>query len=215
GSAAEACADVLLEPGPSADVTRRRALVARLVALSAEADPSSGRAALLVCDALAHLELYGILAPLEALARRPEPEARAAALRALSRFLYKRTFVTVRAGLADEHHDVVRAATAALEQLRFPHAFDPLARVYREATRPEVRQAALRALCRIELVEAAELLVDVLAFGAVDDRRVVVQTLKDSRGRVFVDVATAALGDCNASARNAIREILSARGLAA
>ncbi|HEU4404975.1 MAG TPA: HEAT repeat domain-containing protein [Polyangiaceae bacterium] len=214
GSAAEACADVLLEPGPSADVTRRRALVGRLVALSAEADPSSGRAALLVCGALEHLELYGILAPLEALARRPEAEVRAAALKALSRFLYKRTFVTVRAGLADESPEVVRAATSALEQLRFPHAFDPLARVYREATRPEVRHAALRALGRIELVEAAELLVGVLAFGAADDRRVVVQTLKESRGRVFVEVANAALGETNATARGAIREILNARGIA-
>ena len=60
------------------------------------------------------VELYTILSPpLEHLYRRPEPEVRAAVVRALSRFLYKRTFITLREALADPRardHIVTEAA---------------------------------------------------------------------------------------------------------
>ncbi len=79
-------------------------------------------------------------------------------VKALSRFLYKRTFITLRAALGDGEPTVVHEAGRALEELRFPHAFDPLARIYRESQNKEVRASALRALAKIDTFEAAEML---------------------------------------------------------
>ena len=79
-------------------------------------------------------------------------------VRALSRFLYKRTFITLREALADPDPTIVQEAAKALEELRFPHAFDPLARIYRESQSAMVRASAVRALAKIDTFEAAEML---------------------------------------------------------
>ena len=46
--------------------------------------------------------------------------------------------------------------------LHFPHAFNPLARIYRETSDPRVRAAALQSIGKIQTVEAGEFLVMVL-----------------------------------------------------
>ena len=145
GSASQACGDIVLNPSEWSEVTRRRAMLARLSALTVETPPPQGQrgpgteAWVRLCEQLALVELYTILSPLEHLYRRPEPEVRAAVVRALSRFLYKRTFITLREALADPDGTIVQEAAKALEELRFPHAFDPLARIYRESQSPAVR----------------------------------------------------------------------------
>ena len=140
GSAAEACADVLLEkhwPDP----IRRRAMLARLTALridgaaeSPSASPTlttAGQVAL--AGQLAPLPLYGVLSPLEKLASLPDPGVKAAVLVALRSLHFKRSFVTVTALLRDPNANVAAQAAKTLEELVFAHAFDPLARVLREA----------------------------------------------------------------------------------
>jgi tetratricopeptide (TPR) repeat protein len=216
GNAAEACADVLLDPDEESDrITRRSALVGRLVALAAERTPAarSARAAVVVADYLAPIGLYGLLAPLEASFARPEPEVRQAAIRALSRYFYKRTFVTLEQALRDSDRSVVQEATAALERLRFDHAFDPLARIYRTAPRPEARLAALKAIARIDVVEAAELLLGALEHGGPGERETAIAALKLARGGRFVETARAALPQASEQLKRSLAEILRSRGI--
>ena len=55
-----------------------------------------------------------------------------------------------------------RGRDHAIGGLHFPHAFNPLARIYRESTDPRVRAAALQSIGKIQTVEAGEFLVMVL-----------------------------------------------------
>jgi len=222
GSAALATADVLLAPKRYGEITRRRALAAHLVALSFEASAADGtndrqpmRAALLLVEMLAPLELYGILSPLERLAQRREPEVRAAALRTLGRFPFKRTLGALRVGSEDPVAAVSREACRAIENVRVAVAFDPLARMYRESLVPEARHAALRALARLELLEASELVLGVLAYGTAADKQIAKEALKQGRARVFLEAARSVLADASSPAHGAVREIVAARGIGA
>ncbi len=222
GSAAEACADVILDPAWS-EVTRRRATVGRLAALALEdllAKPGPHDAALVqnlaisVADQLSQVELYVILSPLEHLFRRPEAPVRNAVVRALSKFLFKRSFITLRAGLADSDKSVAEESAKALEMLHFPHAYDPLARIYRESQSPRARVSALRALSKIDSIEAAELLVGVIENDGRDERAAVVDSLRRARGTKFIEVARAQFPRMNPPAQAAVRELLQSRGVA-
>ena len=94
-----------------------------------------------LADQLALVELYTILSPLEHIYRRPRARRSGSrSSKALSRFLYKRTFITLREALGRPDPILVDQAARALEELRFPHAFDPLARIYRESQSVEVRR---------------------------------------------------------------------------
>lgn len=219
GSAAEATADVILEPTSWAEVTRRRALISRLTALTIEAQertsPMHGANAQLyitLAEQLALVELYTILSPLERLFRRPEPLVRVAVVRALSRFLYKRTFITLRDALGDTDATVVQESAKAVEDLRFPHAFDPLARIYREAQSPAIRASAVRALAHIDTLEAAELLLSIIEHDGRDEQKAAVESLKKARGMKFIDVAKNAQSGLSDAAKVAVREIFRARG---
>lgn len=220
GSAAEAAGDVILEPSGWAEVTRRRALLARLTALiiDAQEQQAPGRGAntqlyITLAEQLALVELYTILSPLERLFHRPEPLVRVAVVRALSRFLYKRTFITLRDALSDADPTVVQESAKAVEDLRFPHAFDPLARIYRESQVPSVRASAVRALAHIDTLEAAELLLSIIEHDGRDEQKAAVDSLKKARGMKFIDIAKNALpGLSSEASKTAVREILRARG---
>jgi HEAT repeat protein len=160
------------------------------------------------------VELYVILSPLEHLFRRPEAPVRNAVVRALSKFLFKRSFITLRAGLADSDKGVAEESAKALEMLHFPHAYDPLARIYRESQSPRARVSALRALSKIDSIEAAELLVGVIENDGRDERAAVVDSLRRARGTKFIEVARAQYQRMNPPAQAAVRELLQARGVA-
>ena len=220
GSASQSTGDVVLDPSAWSEVTRRRAMLARLTALEIEAEEenSPGRTANpqlygALAEQLAHVELYTILSPLESLFRRPERDVRTAVMRALSRFLYKRTFITLREGLVDQDPAVIQEAAKALEELRFPHAFDPLARIYRETQSSNVRASAVRALARIDTLEAAEMLLGVIEHDGREERQAAVEALKRARGMKFVDVAKSALPSISDAAKAAVRDVLRSRGI--
>ena len=103
GSAAEACADVLLDKRWP-DLIRRKAMVARLTALEVEARPdddgSTLPARLRLAEQLSQLQLYAVLSPREKLFERPERQVKLAVLQAMQTLFFKRSFVTVRAGTA-------------------------------------------------------------------------------------------------------------------
>ncbi|HEU0031773.1 MAG TPA: HEAT repeat domain-containing protein [Kofleriaceae bacterium] len=143
---------------------RRRALVVLLTLADAQARNAAGETETLVhvAELLGELQSYAALSPLEKLYASPDPIIRRAAVKAL-RFLYfKRSFVIVRKALADQDAQVREAALTAISGLHFPHAFNPLARIYRESNDHRVRAAALQSIGKIQTVEAGEFLVMVL-----------------------------------------------------
>lgn len=220
GSAAQAAGDIILDPSQWSDVTRRRAMLARLSALALESiDPNEpprrfpAQSYIALADQLALVELYTILSPLERLFGHSEPSVRVAVVKALSRFLYKRTFITLRAALSDPDSTVVHEAARALEELRFPHAFDPLARIYRESQNRDVRASALRALAKIDTFEAAEMLLGVLQHDSETDRAAAVDALRRSRGMKFTDYARSSFAELPDAVKGMVREILQARGV--
>lgn len=220
GSAAQAAGDIILDPAQWSDVTRRRAMLARLSALALESlDPNEpprrvpSASVVALADQLALVELYTILSPLERLFGHAEPSVRVAVVKALSRFLYKRTFITLRAALSDGDGTVVHEAAKALEELRFPHAFDPLARIYRESQNRDVRASALRALAKIDTFEAAEMLLGVLQHDSESDRAAAVDALRRSRGMKFTDHARGSFAELPEPVKAMVREILHARGV--
>jgi tetratricopeptide (TPR) repeat protein len=215
GRASEACADILLDPRWP-DLMRRRALVARLTAFAVEDrgdDATTVEQRVRLCEQLGQLQLYGVLSPLEKMFESRVPRVRAAVMSALRTLFFKRSFVTIRAGLKDSDQAVVTEASRATAELHFQHAFDPLSRIVRESPRPEVRAAALRALSRVESIDAAEFLISVLDSGAPQDRASAVFALKEAKGMKFVESARAALGTASPSLVAAIREVFAARGI--
>jgi tetratricopeptide (TPR) repeat protein len=244
GSASQACGDIVLNPSEWSEVTRRRAMLARLTALEVEEPPTMGsspaRAAapaeastevpveieeaaevrrarpevwVRLTEQLALVELYTILSPLEHLYLRPEAEVRTGVVRALSRFLYKRTFITLREALGDLDPAIVQEAAKALEELRFPHAFDPLARIYRESQSAAVRASAVRALAKIDTFEAAEMLLGIIQHDGPQECAAAVEALKRARGLRFVDLAREQMKQLADPARKAVRDVLQARNI--
>jgi hypothetical protein len=143
---------------------RRRALVVLLTLCDARRRGVEGEVETLVevAELLGELQSYAALSPLEQLFAHPDPQVRRAAVRAL-RFLYfKRSFVIVRRALEDSDAMVREAALVAIGGLHFPHAFNPLARIFREARDTRVQIAALESIGKIQTVEAGEMLVMVL-----------------------------------------------------
>lgn len=226
GRASEVCGDVMLDPSGSSEVIRKRAMSARLTALALEdasrtrpnAPVDASRVAALssaLAEQLATIELYAVLAPLESLFERPEPDVRRAVVSALARFLFKRTFITLRRALADPVEAVVKGACRAIEELCFPHAYDPLVRIFRESSVARARIAALRALAKIDTVEASELLLGVIEHEGHAERTAVVEALRRGRGTRFSELARRAMPTLTGPSRAVVQEVLKARGSAA
>jgi hypothetical protein len=156
-----------------------------------------------------------VLSPLEKLFMRPERSVKIAVLSAMQTLFFKRSFITVRAGLREPDHGIVEQASKAVESLYFSHAFDPLARIVRESQEASVRASAIRALARVDTVEAAEFLLGILDHGAPADRGAALQGLKGSRGTRFLELATSALPSSGPELQGALREVLRSRGIAA
>lgn len=225
GSVAQACSDVVLDPGQWSEVTRRKAMLARLTALPIEAEEETAAQGakaprkvpveqwIGLCEQLSQVDLYSLLSPLERLFERPEREVRMAVVKTLAKFPYKRTFITLREALLDRDLGLVKEASKALEEFRFAHAFDPLSRIYREAQNDDVKVSALRALSKIDTVEAAEMLLGVLSHDGQKERGAAVEALKKSRGMKFIDMARGSFRELSAPAQAQVREILNARGV--
>jgi len=214
GSAADVCGDIVIDTITSSEVVRRRALLARLQALPIEmaGQPVPTTALTSLVEALAPTELYVVLSPLEKLFDRPEPEVRTAVAAALGRFLYKRSFITLRRALSDPDPSVRAQACKSIEQLHFPHAFDPLARIYREVDDDAARSSALRALALIDSDEAAETVLGVLQHASPSDRASALATLSAGCGPRVLQAAAEMLPRATGDAAQALRQVLQAHG---
>jgi tetratricopeptide (TPR) repeat protein len=212
GSASECCADILVGRSPDT-VTRRRALLGRLTACHAEATPEDSTpesvgARVRLADQLAQIQSYAVLSPLERLWRSPHRPVRIAVLSALQRLFFKRSFITVRAGLADPDLSVADHAATAVEALYFRHAFDPLSRIVRETPSPRARASAIKALARVDTDEAAEFLLGILRHGTPADREIAARSLRDARGASFASLASAELASGTPAMQAVLRQIV-------
>ncbi len=111
---------------------------------------------------------YPVIAALEALYRRGDESQREAVAAAMGALRFKRSFSLVSQALRDPSARVRQAAAASIRKLVFPHAFEPLRRIFeaRDLPDPEsARDAALQAIGKIGSVEALDFLCDRLREG--------------------------------------------------
>jgi hypothetical protein len=220
GNAAEACLDVLVDTRlvdherHEGGFIRRKAMLARLTALEVEREPAAPEVLLLdtrirLAEQLGDLRLYAALSPLETLFARGERRLKIAVLRALETMCYKRSFVTVRAALRDPDPAVASQAIEAVKALYFPLAVDPLARILSESSQPAARAAALRALARIDTLEAARLVLGSLEHGTPADREAALAAVKETRGIRLQELAREALPRSSGMLQTSLLDLLS------
>lgn len=114
------------------------------------------------------IRAYPVIAALEALYRRGDASLREAAAAAMGELRFKRSFGLVSQALRDPSPQVRLAAAQSVKRLVFPHAFEPLRRIFEARDLPDPqagRDAALAAIGKIGSVEALDFLCDRLREG--------------------------------------------------
>ncbi|MEM6993220.1 MAG: HEAT repeat domain-containing protein [Myxococcota bacterium] len=114
------------------------------------------------------IKAYPVIAALEKLYDRPDPATREAVAAAMGNLRFKRSFGLIGRALRDDTASVRESAAAAVARLVFPHAFEPLRRIFDArdlADSDRARAAALRAIGKINTVESLEFLADRLREG--------------------------------------------------
>ena len=117
-----------------------------------------------IAQSLGELQQYVALRPLEKLFAHANAAVRRGVMRACRNLYFKRTFQLIARGLRDEDPEVYGAALEALESVHFPHAFDPLVRIFRDHEDARVKTAALTSIGRIGTLQAGEFLIEVLRY---------------------------------------------------
>lgn len=211
GDAAETMGEVMLDDRQQESI-RIAAMLARVWQLQSRDFDKDTRVGL--ASRLGLVDIYVSLAPIEKLARDSEAAVRVAAMKAVTRLYFKRSFVSISGGLADDTPDVRREALAAVKKFHFRHAFDPLSRIWRSARDPEVRKEALTSLGKVPAAEAVELLIDVLRHGDPPEKTIA----RDSLVRADIPEATALVQRAAVNESGAMRkqldDVLRARGVA-
>jgi len=112
---------------------------------------------------LESIRAYPVISALEQLFANADPQVRQAVATSMGSLRFKRSFTLIGHALRDLDPAVRDAAAASTTRLVFPHAFEPLRRIFgaRDLPDPETaRTAALRAIGKINSVEALEFLCD-------------------------------------------------------
>jgi len=120
---------------------------------------------------LESIRAYPVIAALEGLFTARDPAIRRAVAESMGKLRFKRSFALVGRALRDDDGDVREAAAMATGQLVFPHAFEPLRRIFASRDLPDApraRLAALKAIGKINTVESLEFLCDRLREGDRD-----------------------------------------------
>ncbi len=211
GDAAETMAEVLADP-KWPDFTRRRALLCRLYQLGLPDGPLQPAQQAGLAAHLGRVELYAVLAPLERMYASPSAEVRTAAMRAVRQLYFKRSFVLVMQGLSDTEDSVRKEAIEAVATLHFPHAFDPLARIFRESRDTKARRTALGSIGRIQSIDAVEMLIDVLRHGDAVERQSARELLTRSESPETSNLLRRAAAAEEGPERAVLEQIVAARG---
>jgi len=128
------------------------------------------------------IRAYPVIAALEHLYERGGAPEREAVARAMGSLRFKRSFGLLERALRDELTTVRESAAESLAKLVFPHAFEPLRRIFEARDLPDpviARGSALRAIGKINTVEALDFLCDRLREGE----------------QPFIDESLAAIGE--------------------
>ncbi|MGE0785025.1 MAG: HEAT repeat domain-containing protein [Sandaracinaceae bacterium] len=211
GDPAETMGEVLLDQD-CADFTLRRALLCRLAQLGSPAGLASEETQVSLAGYLGRVEIYSALAPLERMLRSESAIVRAAVLRAVRQLFFKRSFGMVIDGLADTDPSVRVEALGAVAALHFGHAFDPLSRIFRETSDPDVRRAALISIGKIQSIQAAELLIDVLRHGDKTDRELARDLLVRAESAEVTPLLQRAAAAETGTSRGEFERVLRLRG---
>lgn len=179
GSILDATGDVILDPDEP-EPARRHALVARVIGAHRAEAPELADA--LAAQQLGEAGVYGVLSPLEHLARSPSPETRVAVATALGRCFFKRSFAALRTLSIDPDVAVRRAVDGAIERLSFPHGIDALIRFVHAAREASTRAAALRALAKVDHEAATHALVELVTAGAPAERAAALRAIQRELG---------------------------------
>lgn len=146
------------------DFVRRHALL-----LVLEVERTGGSLALTeVVRRLQSIRAYPVIAALEHLYTRGDVTLRREVARAIGSLRFKRSFGLLNDALRSDDNGVRTEAAEAISGLFFPHAFDRLRRIYESRDLPDAetaRLAALKAIGRINTVEALDFLTDRLREG--------------------------------------------------
>lgn len=141
------------------DFVRRHALL-----LVLDLERRSGQApAVDIIRRLESIRAYPVIAALERLYLSPDPAIREAVAAAMGSLRFKRSFALVGQALRDDDCTVREAAAASTTRLVFPHAFEPLRRIFSSRDLPDAekgRTAAVRAIGKINTAPALEFLCD-------------------------------------------------------
>jgi hypothetical protein len=109
------------------------------------------------------IRAYPVISALEAIYGRSGPAVRAEVAAALGKLRFKRSFALIGRALRDSDERVRAEACKAIETLVFPHAFEPLRRIFEARDLldgAKVRVHALRAIGRINTPQALAFLID-------------------------------------------------------
>lgn len=160
---------VLLAAGVMADrrfpdFVRRHALL-----LVLEMERTHGKVPLNeVVSRLQSIRAYPVIAALERIYLQGDNSIRRLVARAMGSLRFKRSFALLADALQSGDQGVRNESREAIKGLFFPHAFDRLRRIYEQRDLPDseaTRVAALKAIGRINTVEALDFLCDRLREG--------------------------------------------------
>lgn len=146
------------------DFVRRHALLLVLELERRASEPSATD----VVRRLEAIRAYPVIAALERLFTNADPEIREAVAAAMGSLRFKRSFALIGRALRDAERSVRDAGAASTTRLVFPHAFEPLRRIFGSRDLPDAEKAqtaALRAIGKINSVQALEFLCDRLREG--------------------------------------------------
>ncbi len=121
-----------------------------------------------VVERLQDVRAYPVISALERMYANGEAALQAKVATALGALRFKRSFSTLSVALRSDSPEVRRSASKAITNLFFPHAFDRLRRIFEARDLPDpdsARLSAVRAIGRINTVEALDFLCDRLRDG--------------------------------------------------
>jgi len=199
-----------LDASPEERKASRLALRAILLASAPTFSFDDPRATAELAFALGRTQLYQVLRPLERLAEHGAPEVRAAVMTSAANVFNARSVAIVRTGLADPSRLVADEALRSLGRLDYRGGFDPLARIFREATDERVRAVALEAIAGVGTFEAGLFLLDLVRQETGALAEAAAERLASFQGDELVPVVRQA-AEIEAGERRAVLERILAR----
>ncbi|PRP92426.1 hypothetical protein ENSA5_49340 [Enhygromyxa salina] len=143
------------------DYVRRHALL--LVLELGKTGRDKPRSQVEIVRRLKGIRAYPVIAALERMYATGDAAVRREVAHALGALRFKRSFSTLSKALRSDDPEVRAKASDAISNLYFPHAFDRLRRVFEARDLPDAddaRTAAVKAIGRINTVEALDFLCD-------------------------------------------------------